>query len=220
MLAISSGLNLGNSTGNVLNLNAGTLLFTASGGAGYNSNRTINVLAGGGAISDGGFAPGEATGGGGSVAPNIVISSGPGLGSRFQQYSCSFSGVISGAGGITTFGTGTVVLNGSDSYSGGTTINGGTLNVGNASALGSATGSLTVNAGTLNEGGFNISTGALTSVGGSFIGFNLGSSAISASSATVTGTTYIGINGSLDHRAGNLQRDQFLGRRIDGPVPV
>ncbi len=164
VLAISSGLQLGSSNFNVLNLNAGTLLFTASSGAGYNSNRTINVLAGGGAINDGGFAPGEAGGGTGSVAPNIVISSGPGL-NLVSSNKLQFSGVISGAGPLTLFGTGSgaLTLLGTDAYSGGTTIKGGTLNVGNASALGSTTAPLSVTSGILNTGGFNISAGACRS---------------------------------------------------------
>ena len=64
-IALGDGKELGTSTGNVLNLDAGSLLFTATGGAGYYSARTINVSANGGAISDNGFAPGQ-----GSVGNN------------------------------------------------------------------------------------------------------------------------------------------------------
>jgi autotransporter-associated beta strand protein len=52
------------------------------------------------------------------------------------------SGTISGTGSVTNDGTGTVILANNNTYSGGTTINAGTLQVGN----GGATGSLNANA--------------------------------------------------------------------------
>jgi autotransporter-associated beta strand protein len=61
-------------------------------------------------------------------------------------------GVISGTGfSLTKAGAGTLVLNGSNAYDGGTTISAGTLQIGNANALGS-TGNLTFSGGSLQYG--------------------------------------------------------------------
>jgi autotransporter-associated beta strand protein len=61
-------------------------------------------------------------------------------------------GAISGTGfSLTKAGAGTLVLNGSNAYDGGTTISAGTLQIGNANALGS-TGNITFSGGSLQYG--------------------------------------------------------------------
>jgi autotransporter-associated beta strand protein len=78
-----------------------------------------------------------------------------------SNQSASYTGILSGSGAsLTKIGTGTQTLSGSNSYSGGTTINGGQLSLGNASALGASTNSLTNN-GRVNLGGNSISVGSL-----------------------------------------------------------
>ena len=64
-------------------------------------------------------------------------------------------------------GTGTLILGGSNSYSGATTVSGGTLQVGNANALGS--GALAVNGNTLDLAGHNLGVGALSGSTGASI---------------------------------------------------
>ncbi|MFL6515525.1 MAG: beta strand repeat-containing protein [Chthoniobacterales bacterium] len=63
--------------------------------------------------------------------------------------STTASGVISGTGSLTKAGSGLLSLNGSNTYSGGTTINAGTVAINSGSSLGAAGGGLTINAGTL-----------------------------------------------------------------------
>ena len=63
--------------------------------------------------------------------------------------STTISGAISGTGSLTKSGSGVLTLSGSSSYSGGTTINGGTLKISSSANLGSVVAALTINAGTL-----------------------------------------------------------------------
>jgi fibronectin-binding autotransporter adhesin len=57
----------------------------------------------------------------------------------------TFGGVISGTGAVQQIGTGTTVLLGDNTYAGGTTINAGTLQLGNGGTTGSITGNVTDN---------------------------------------------------------------------------
>ncbi|HLP75926.1 MAG TPA: autotransporter-associated beta strand repeat-containing protein, partial [Candidatus Paceibacterota bacterium] len=75
-------------------------------------------------------------------------------------------GTISGTGSVTNDGTGTVILPGDNTYQGGTTINAGTLQIGN----GGATGKIDANDPILNNGTLIVnSTGDLT-LGGAISG--------------------------------------------------
>ncbi|KAA9357804.1 autotransporter outer membrane beta-barrel domain-containing protein [Ochrobactrum quorumnocens] len=61
----------------------------------------------------------------------------------------TFSNVISGTGSVTQMGAGTTTLTEDNTYSGGTTIAGGTLSVSSDAKLGNADGGLTLDGGTL-----------------------------------------------------------------------
>jgi fibronectin-binding autotransporter adhesin len=57
----------------------------------------------------------------------------------------TFSNSISGTGAVNALGVGMLILAGTNSYSGGTTISGGTLQIGNNGTTGSITGNVTDN---------------------------------------------------------------------------
>jgi len=111
-----------------------------------------------------------------------------------------FAANILGTGSLTQAGAGTLILSSSNSYSGGTIVAIGSLQLGNASALGAVTGSLAVNGGTLDLNGNSISVGALSGNSGAAItSSTTGSITLTASSAT--SSTYAG---SIRNDAGTL----------------
>ena len=82
----------------------------------------------------------------------------------------TLDGAISDAGGpksVTVNGPGTVDLGGANTYSGGTTLDSGTLDISGMGTLGATTGTLTVAGGTLDLGGTTQTVGTVTLTGGS-----------------------------------------------------
>lgn len=70
----------------------------------------------------------------------------------------TISGAVSGTGTITKTGNGTLTLSGANTYSGATTLTSGTLNINNATALGSGTNAFSINGGTID----NTTAGSIT----------------------------------------------------------
>ena len=99
---------------------------------------------------------------------------------------------------LTKTGTGALALTGSSNYSGGTQLNDGTLQVGNANALG--TGALTVNGGTLDLAGNSISVPGLSGSGGTVANSVSGTATLTASIASSTLT----FSSSLADGAGSV----------------
>jgi filamentous hemagglutinin family protein len=141
----------------------------------FNANRTIRGT-------------GDLSGSGG-----ITFNMGSGTG--------TFGGVISGTRSLTKSGSGTLVLSGANSYSGVTTIEGGTLSITNDGALGTTAGNTTVKSGATldlqnvtstepivlkNGGKLSVSTGAGT-FGGLVDASDVGTATLFASpGATLT----------------------------------
>jgi autotransporter-associated beta strand protein len=158
--------------GSLVKVGTGTL--TLSGANNYTGSTTVNggVLQAGAANS---FAPGSAftVASGGTLDLNSfnqtigsLAGAGPvmlgsaGLTTGNDNTSTTFSGAISGTGGLTKIGTGALQLAGTSNYTGATTVNAGTLVV---------TGSIANSAVTVNAGGTLAGTGlvgATTIMGG------------------------------------------------------
>ncbi|MCE9556019.1 MAG: autotransporter-associated beta strand repeat-containing protein [Planctomycetes bacterium] len=115
-------------------------------------------------------------GGSGSLSPLSAISNNATL--AFNRINTltqgtDFSSVISGTGAVIQAGSGTTILNGTNTYAGLTTVSNGILNVQNASALGStATGTTVSNGATLQIQGVSVGAEALTLDGNGFFGQN------------------------------------------------
>ncbi len=93
--------------------------------------------------------------GDGSVSGSItgnVTSSGTGVLAFDRSNSYTYSGILSGSLGVAQNGTGTTQLSGTNSYSGPTTVNNGTLQAGSTTAFGGAG----LSAVTINSGGMSI----------------------------------------------------------------
>ena len=171
---------LGGSTATSQNLAltmAGTGILILSGTNTYTGGTTLDggelSLGSAGAIGT----TGTITFGGGTL--QFTSSNTTDYSSRFstssnQLYSFDTNGqsvilagnLTSSGGSLTKIGTGTLTLSGSDTYTGGTTINAGTLQIGGPGNLGSTSGTLTVNTGgTLDLNGTSQTVGNLIGTG-------------------------------------------------------
>ena len=138
--------------------------------------------------------------------------------------STAYSGVLSGSGSLVKIGAGLLTLNGPDTYAGGTTLSNGTLQLGNPTALGAASGGLTVNSGVLDLQGQSPTCGSLGGAGGTILTSSAGSTATLTVNMAAGTTTY---NGVLANGSGTLaltkngpgacaDRRQHLQRRHHG----
>lgn len=97
-----------------------------------------------------------------------------------NNLSTNFTGTIQDSGALTKIGTGTLTLNGLNTYSGGTTIEAGSLSATTKGASATGTGPVQVNAGTL--GGTSRLSGTIT------MGTGIGTGAFLAPGVNGTGT--------------------------------
>ncbi|MCX5794808.1 MAG: autotransporter domain-containing protein [Elusimicrobia bacterium] len=166
-----------------LNINADAALGNAAGGINFNGG-TLQAAAGL------------------TSARVLTLNAG---GGTFDSngFDSTLSGGIAGTGSLTKAGAGTLFLTGINSYSGGTFINAGTLNINSAAALGSAGAALAFsggtlqtaasvvlgNPGTLNAGGGTVDTNGFSSV---FLGVFGGTGGLTKAGAGIP--TLSGVN--------------------------
>ena len=101
-----------------------------------------NTYTGGTTISDGTLQVGNGILAG-NVGPGAVINNGI-LVFDFPGAATTFSGVVSGNGSLTQAGTGVLTLLGSNTFTGGTTISSGTIQIGNGGTTGVLTGGIAI----------------------------------------------------------------------------
>ncbi|MBB3148398.1 fibronectin-binding autotransporter adhesin [Phyllobacterium trifolii] len=95
--------------------------------------------------------------GGATLRNTAAFTSGRGVtlnagGGNFETFAdLTLNGAVGGTGVLTKSGTGTLVLNGANTYAGGTIVNAGTVEVSANANLGNASGPLTFNGGTLHS---------------------------------------------------------------------
>ena len=104
-------------------------------------------------------------------------------GSAYQVQSATIGAQLGGTGALTKSGAGTATLTASNSYSGGTVINGGTLAVNNLTGSGTGSGSVSINNGGMLLGSGSIS-GVVTNHAGGILSAGSGVGVLS------TGTEY------------------------------
>ncbi len=169
-------------SGGIINTSSGALTLTTNNTQSWNGNFTFtgtnNLNLGTGAVSLGAATGTERTitVGGSILTVGGVISNG------------------TTANALIKAGAGSLTLSGANLHTGGTTLNAGTLNIGNASALG--TGLFTINAGTINTSGgaIALSTNNAQSWNGNFTftgtnSLNLGTGTVSLGTAAGTART-------------------------------
>ncbi len=102
-----------------------------------------------------------------SLAGAGTVTLGSGTVTVNNTSSVTFSGVISGTGGLTKTGSGTWTLSGTNTFTGNTVINGGAVSIKADSGLGATNGSVTLNAGTLTtSAAFNTSRAIILGASG------------------------------------------------------
>ncbi|MGO9115610.1 MAG: autotransporter-associated beta strand repeat-containing protein [Thermoguttaceae bacterium] len=179
-----------------------SLTFSTAGGGSYTLSRSSSdststlTLAGTGATA-------VLANNGGNQAIDVPVILGASLNvSAASGATLTINGPVSETGGsqsLSLSGGGTLVLAGSNTYSGGTTIGSGLLQAGNNSALGASAAALAVNTGgTLDVHGYTVNVGQL---GGSGIIDNLsGSGSLTVGNGNVSST----FSGTVQNSFGQL----------------
>ena len=182
-------------TGSLVQLGSDTL--TLTGNNTYSGNTTIS--AGTLQIGNGGTS--------GSVSGNVTDN---GTVAFDRSDSVTFAGVINGTGNLVQLGSGTLVLNGNNSYSGGTTISAGTLQIGNGGTTGSIIGNVIDNAALVFDRRDTVTFGGIVSGAGKLVQLGTGNVILAGNNNYTggtkinAGTLQIGNGGTSGNIAGNV----------------
>jgi fibronectin-binding autotransporter adhesin len=161
-------------TGNLVKLGSGTVILTG-----------VNTYTGGTMISAGTLQLGDgATNGSitGDVTDNGTLAFDP-------NGSVAIAAVISGTGNLVKLGSGTVILTGTNTYAGGTTISAGTLQLGDGVTNGSITGDVTDNGTLAFDPNGSVTFGAAISGTGNLVKLGTGAVILTGTNIYSGGTT-------------------------------
>ncbi|MGJ4948844.1 autotransporter outer membrane beta-barrel domain-containing protein [Bradyrhizobium sp. HKCCYLS20291] len=182
----------GATAGNATLGNSGTLLFEGNATAGSaaivnNAGGIVDFSASTGPAGDRHLSAGSIAGAGNYIlGANQLTVGGNGA-------STEVSGVISGAGGsLTKTGSGTLTLTGVNSYTGGTTIAAGTLQLGNGGSSGSLVGNIANDATLVFNRTDALAFGGVISGGGTLAKTGTGTLTLSGANTYTGGTTVDG----------------------------
>ncbi len=196
-------------------VNAGTLQLSGAGRLGATTGTTTIA---GGTLDLGGTTQTQAA---------VNLNGGTLQNGSLNAPISSTGGTINGIGGTASLTTkaGTTILATANTYSGGTTVNGGTLQISGAGTLGATTGTTTIAGGTLDLGGTTQTQAAVALSGGTLQNGSL-NAPISSTGGTLDG---IGGTASLTTTAGTTivaGTDAYTGAttvnggtlRVDGTI--
>jgi len=146
--------------GSIVKVGSGSL--TLTGTSSYGGGTTVSA----------GVLQGNATSLRGDITNNAIVV--------FDQGNAGlYAGNMSGTGGLAKQGSGLLTLSGTNSFSGGTTVNDGTLRFASSAALLSAS-ALTINGGTVDLNGHNLTVSTVAGSGGALA---LGTATLAAGNA-------------------------------------
>ncbi|MES2605049.1 MAG: autotransporter domain-containing protein, partial [Pseudomonadota bacterium] len=131
---------------------------------------------------------------------NVTLASGGG-GIGSNGHTVTLSGVVSGAGALSKLDNGTLILTGTNTYSGGTIVTGGILRLGTGGTVGS--GPVTVAGGTFDTGGQSLNGSNLTGTGGT-INFGAGGIVFNPTGNQTMGSNLTGNGGLVKTGSGTL----------------
>ncbi len=178
-------------------------------------NSTVIVNAAGGLTFSAGIGTFNAGGLAANTAGNLVLTDaaaqGVNLAVGSNQANTTVSSLISGSGSLTKNGSGSLQLTGDNTYSGGTTVNGGTILLGISSTVTSGS----VTSGPLGTGNLSLGSGATLAASSTGVGRTLAAPQVNLNGdITVgtfttlgsTGTARVVLSGAIDLGSTNATR--------------
>ncbi|MES2594756.1 MAG: autotransporter-associated beta strand repeat-containing protein [Verrucomicrobiota bacterium] len=180
-------------------INAGTLRLGSAGGVPSSSALSVSVASGATYdLNNFNSTIGSLAGAGGVLLGSGTLTTGG------DNTSTTFSGPISGTGGLTKSGSGTFTLSGASTYSGATTVSNGVLLVQHTSALGSTAGATVVSSGAELRlaGGISVGAEPLT-LNGSGIASS-GALHLVSGTSSWSGPVTVGTSATITADAGEL----------------